>query len=108
MNFWNIALTEFAFVVVVILGLGFVAKPRFMMRRNLMNGFPWGYYADQVPQGDPALFPGNDKDFLHDTGTAFGGLEGFGEYGEFSGFGQLGEYGNTFFTGGVDATSSGE
>ena len=107
MQFWNIAIFEFFFVLFVMIGLGFITVPRFLMRRRLMKGFPWGYYADQVPQGDPSLFPGNDKDFLHDTGTAFGGLEGFGEYGEFSGFGQLGEYGGGFFSGGSDGGGGG-
>ncbi|MBS2006300.1 MAG: hypothetical protein JST01_04630 [Cyanobacteria bacterium SZAS TMP-1] len=100
MNFWNISLFEFCFVALVMVSLGYVAMPRFLMRRRLVKGFPWGYYADQVPQGDPNMFPGNDKDFLHDTGTGFGGLDGFGDYGEFSGFGQLGEYGGSFFSGG--------
>jgi hypothetical protein len=103
MNFWKIALFEFLFVAWVMMSLGYIKKPRFMMKRRLVKGFPWGYYADQVPQGDPNLFPGNNRDFLHDTGTSFGGLEGFGEYGEFSGFGELGEYGASFFSGGVDA-----
>lgn len=96
---WNIFIAEALFVLFVVTGLGYVAIPRFLMRRRLMKGFPWGYYPDQVPQGDPNLFPGNDKDFLHNTDTAFGGLEGFGEYGEFSGFGQLGEYGGAFIGG---------
>ena len=100
MNFSGVLIVEIFFVVMTMVGLGFVAVPRFFMRRRLVKGFPWGYYTDQVPQGDPGLYPGDDKDFLHDTGTGFGGLEGFGEYGEFSGFGQLGEYGNGFFSGG--------
>lgn len=102
MNFWKIALFEFLFVAWVMFSLGYIKKPRFMMKRRLVKGFPWGYYSDQVPQGDPNLFPGNNQDFLHDTGTQFGGLEGFGDYGEFNGFGQLGEYGASFFSGGVD------
>jgi len=107
MNFWNISFFEFGFVAVVMLSLGYVAMPRFLMRRRLVKGFPWGYYADQVPMGDPNQFPGNDKDFLHDTGTGFGGLDGFGDYGEFSGFGQLGEYGGAFFSGGGGGDVSG-
>ncbi len=108
MNFWNICLFEGIFVVVVMMGLGFITVPRFLMRRRLMRGFPWGYYADQVPQGDPSLFPGNDKDFLHDTGTEFGGLDSFGDYGEFSGFGQLGEYGGAFISAGDSGGGGGE
>ena len=38
---------------------------------------------------------------MHDTGTEFGGLDGFGDYGEFSGFGELGEYGEGFFSGDI-------
>jgi hypothetical protein len=106
-NFWNIAFFELACVVGVMAMLGFIKKPRFLMRRRLVKGFPWGYYADQVPQGDPNLFPGSDTDFLHDTGTGFGGLDGFGDYGEFSGFGQLGEYGSGFYGGGGGGDISG-
>ncbi len=98
-DFWKICVLEFLFVTTVMLGLGYVKQPRFLMKRRLVKGFPWGYYADQVPQGDPSMFPGNDKDFLHDTGTSFSGLEGFGDYGEFSGFGQLGELGGAFIGG---------
>jgi hypothetical protein len=101
MQWINILLTEFAFIALVMIGLGFIRAPRWMMRRRLAKGFPWGYYADQVPKKDPGFFNPNDKDFLHDTGTEFGGLEGFGDYGEFSGFGELGEFGNGFF-GGAD------
>jgi hypothetical protein len=100
MNFNGVIILEFLFVTATLFSIGIIGVPRFLLRKKLVKGFPWGYYKDQVPQGDPALFPGNKNDFLHDTGTAFGGLEGFGEYGEFSGFGQLGEYGNGFFTGG--------
>jgi len=107
LNFWNVSLFEFCFVFFVMVALGFVKKPRFLMRRRLVKGFPWGYYADQVPQGDPNMFPGNDSDFLHDTGTEFGGLDGFGDYGEFSGFGQLGEYGSGFGSGGGGGDISG-
>jgi hypothetical protein len=99
MYFWDICFYEAIFVGIVMLGLGFLKAPRFLMKRKLVKGFPWGYYADQVPQGDPNLFPGNSRDFLHDTGTSFGGPEGFGDFGEFSGFGQLGEFGSAF-TGG--------
>ncbi len=80
------------------MALGFFRMPRFLMRRKLSRKFPWGYYADQVPREDPGYGTHND-DFLHDTGTEFGGLDVFGEYGEFSGFGELGEYGSNFFGG---------
>jgi hypothetical protein len=98
-NWWRIAILEFSFVFLVIMGLGFIKMPRFLMRKRLAKGFPWGYYADQVPKSDPGYFDENDHDFLHDTGTGFGGLEGFGDFGEFSGFGELGELGNGFFSG---------
>jgi hypothetical protein len=98
----RIILLELAFVLSVMTGLGFIRAPRWMMHRKLARGFPWGYYADKIPKRDPG-FAGNpnDRDFMHDTGTEFGGLEGFGDYGEFSGFGELGEYGESFFSGDI-------
>jgi len=101
MIYWGrILVAEFAFVGAVMAGLGFIKTPRWMVHKKLARGSPWGYYADQVPKRDPG-FAGSekDKDFLHDTGTEFGGYEGFGDYGEFSGFGELGEYGDGFFSG---------
>ncbi len=98
MNFQNILFTELSFAAVVLLGLGFVKLPRFMRRKQLSKQFPWGYYPDQQPRTD-VYYPDQDKDFLHDTGTEFGGLDTFGDYGEFSGFGQLGEYGGAFIGG---------
>ncbi|HZT36157.1 MAG TPA: hypothetical protein VFA15_09570 [Nitrososphaera sp.] len=98
MNWTNILLTELAFAGVMLLGLGFVKLPRFLRRKKLSRFFPWGYYPDQMPRAD-RYYPDEDKDFLHDTGTEFGGLDSFGDYGEFSGFGELGEYGSTFFGG---------
>jgi hypothetical protein len=99
LNFGRILIAEVLFVFLVIMGLGFIKVPRWMLRKRLAKGFPWGYYQDQVPKTDPGYFDENDQDFLHDTGTGFGGLEGFGDYGEFSGFGELGEFGNSFFSG---------
>ncbi|HEY9786089.1 MAG TPA: hypothetical protein V6D17_11845 [Candidatus Obscuribacterales bacterium] len=100
MQWGKILITELIFTIVVLMGLGFIRLPRFLMRRRLSRRFPWGYYPDQVPQGDPYMFRDRDtNDFLHDTGTEFGGLDGFGDYGEFSGFGELGEYGQSFFGG---------
>jgi hypothetical protein len=94
---WDrIFLAEFAFIVLVMMGLGFIKLPKWMRKRSLAKGSPWGYYPDQIARQD-LYFNENDKDFLHDTGTGFGGLEGFGEYGEFSGFGELGEFGGAFF-----------
>lgn len=95
----RILLFEISFVGLVMMGLGFIKLPRFMMRRQLVKGFPWGYYQDQLPKRDGGYYQENDTDFMHDTGTEFGGLEGFGDYGEFSGFGELGEFGNSFFAG---------
>ena len=95
----NIMLTEFIAIAVVILGLGLIKLPRFLMRRKLQAGYPWGYYADQVPKADPGFYAEDNESFLYDTGTEFAGMEGFGEYGEFSGFGALGEYGQGFSAG---------
>ncbi|MBZ0188241.1 MAG: hypothetical protein K8F91_18470 [Candidatus Obscuribacterales bacterium] len=100
MNFDNILITELAFVAFVLLGLGFVKMPKFLMRKQLSRHFPWGYYPDQVPRGDPGYFPEHNTDFLHDVGTEFGGMDTLGDYGEFSGFGELGEFGSSFFGGG--------
>jgi hypothetical protein len=101
-NWPHVLFFELAFITIVMMSLGYIKAPRWMMRRQLAKGFPWGYYADRVPKKDPG-FTGNedDDDFLHDTGTEFGGLEGFGDYGEFSGFGELGEFGQSFFGGDV-------
>ncbi|HEY9719529.1 MAG TPA: hypothetical protein V6C69_18770 [Trichormus sp.] len=108
LNWTRILLTELFFVTAVLAGLGYIKAPRWMMRRKLAKGFPWGYYADQIPKKDPG-FTGNDddEDFLHDTGTEFGGLEGFGDYGEFSGFGELGEFGEGFYGGDMGGGSFG-
>ena len=95
----NIMIAEFGFVGTVMFALGFIKAPRFLMRRRLAKGFPWGYYADQVPKADPGYVQENNQDFLHDTGTGFGGLDSLGDYGEFSGFGELGEFGSSFFGG---------
>jgi hypothetical protein len=101
MNWSNILITELAFVGVVLIGLGIVKAPRFLMRRRLARGFPWGYYADQVPKKDAGYFQeNNSKDFMHDVATEFGGLDTYGDFGEFSGFGELGEYGSSFFADG--------
>ncbi|MDR3611955.1 MAG: hypothetical protein P4L53_00215 [Candidatus Obscuribacterales bacterium] len=99
MQWDRILIAEFAFLAFVLFSLGFIKAPRWMMRRKLARGSPWGYYPDQVPKKDPGYYDENDHDFLHDMGTQFGGLEGFGEYGEFSGFGELGEFGGSFFGG---------
>lgn len=103
MHWGNFLIIETVVILLVMLGLGFVRAPRFLMRKKLGSGFPWGYYRDQIPQGDPGFFQAN-RDFLHDTGTEFTGLDVYGDFGEFSGFGELGEYGSTFF---ADGGSSG-
>ncbi|MGD9684038.1 MAG: hypothetical protein AB7W16_22950 [Candidatus Obscuribacterales bacterium] len=100
MNFVNILITELAFVTVVLLGLGFVKLPKFLTRKQLSRHFPWGYYPDQVPRGDPGFSPEHNTDFLHDVGAEFGGLDNLGDFGEFSGFGELGEFGSSFWGGG--------
>jgi len=97
---WDrLLLLEIITVVLVLAGVGILKIPRFLRRRKLAYGYPWGYYADQIPKKDPGIYDEHGLDFLHDTGTGFAGLEGFGEYGEFSGFGELGEFGNSFFSG---------
>ncbi|HEY9776754.1 MAG TPA: hypothetical protein V6C81_23525 [Planktothrix sp.] len=102
LNWPHILFCELIFITIVMMGLGYIKAPHWMYRRQLAKGFPWGYYTDRIPKKDPG-FTGddNDSDFLHDTGTEFGGLEGFGDYGEFSGFGELGEYGESFFSGDI-------
>ncbi len=95
MQWWRLFFTEAIVIFVVLIGLGFVKLPKFLRRRKLARGFPWGYYADAVPKTDPG-FSAHNTDFLHDVGTSFGGVEGFGDYGEFSGFGELGEFGQNF------------
>lgn len=100
MQWANILLFELLFIATVVMGLGFIKAPRIFLRRRLSRHFPWGYYADQLPNPDSPYWGDRDnKDFLHDTGTEFGGMEGFGDYGEFSGFGELGEFGQSFFGG---------
>lgn len=96
MNWNNILVTELIFAAIVLIGLGFVKLPKFLRRKQLSRFFPWGYYPDALPQ-DGKWYPENDRDFLHDIGTEFGGLDSFGDYGEFSGFGELGEYGDAFW-----------
>ncbi len=100
MQWGNILLTELAFTGFLLLMFGFVRLPRFLRRKVLARGFPWGYYTDQAPRTEPSYFDEFDEDFLHDTGTSFGGMEGFGDFGEFSGFGEMGEFGANFGAGG--------
>lgn len=95
----NILITEFIAVALLILGLGLVKLPRFLVHKKLEKGSPWGYYADSVPKADPGFYETDNQSFLYDTGTEFAGMEGFGDAGEFSGFGCLGEYGQGFSAG---------
>lgn len=100
LDWGKLLIVETTAIAGVMYGLGFLKAPRFLMRRKLSNRFPWGYYADQVPKDDEG-YSAEHLDFMHDTGTEFGGgLEGFGEYGEFTGWGEMGEYGSTFFADG--------
>jgi len=89
----NILITEFIIVTALIFGLGLAKLPRFLTHRKLRKGFPWGYYPDAVPKSDPGFYAEDNESFLYDVGTGFGGMEGFGDYGEFSGFGEMGEFG---------------
>ncbi len=92
----NIMLTEFIVVTLLVLGLGLIKLPRFLMKKKLQAGFPWGYYPDRVPKADPGFYADDNTNFLHDVGTEFAGMEGFGDFGEFSGFGEMGEFGGGF------------
>ena len=92
----NILVTEFIAVALLIFGLGLAKLPRFLMRKRLQTGFPWGYYADRVPKADPGFYAEDNESFLYDVGTEFAGMEGFGDFGEFSGFGEMGEFGPNF------------
>lgn len=100
MQWGNILLTELLFTCAVLMALGFLKLPAFLRRRRLARGFPWGYYTDSVPKQDPGYFSADDRDFMHDLTTEFGGMEGFGDFGEFSGFGEMGEFGAYFGSGG--------
>lgn len=96
MQWGNILVTELLFTLAVLVALGFLKLPAFLRRRRLARGFPWGYYPDSVPKSDPGYFNEHDRDFMHDIGTSFGGMEGFGDFGEFTGFGEMGEFGSNF------------
>ncbi len=100
MAWWRLFGLEVLVIFVLAYLFGYVKLPDFFRRKQLVKGFPWGYYPDQVPKSDPGYFQPNNNDFLHDVGTGFGGLEGFGEYGEFTGFGEMGEFGANFGAGG--------
>ena len=102
LHWWRIFFAELAIIGVLIVMLGYVKLPKFLRRKTIMRGFPWGYYRDAVPKSDPGYYSENNADFLHDTGTSFGGLEGFGDYGEFTGFGEMGEFGAHFGSGEAD------
>ena len=93
LHWWRIFFVEAAVILAVITALGYLKMPRFLRRRKLARGFPWGYYPESVPKTDPGFFADNNTDFLYDVGTAFAGMEGFGDYGEFTGFGAMGEFG---------------
>ncbi len=100
MRWDNLLIAEIIFVLFVLYSLRYVKIPRFLMRRKLSGRFPWGYYTDKDTAFDRGYTQdGVDLDFRYDLGTQFGGMEGFGDYGEFTGFGELGEYGNGFFGG---------
>lgn len=93
MHWWRIFFVEAAIILVVMASLGYLKLPKFMRKRQLARGFPWGYYPDAVPKADQGFFADNTNDFLYDVGTGFGGMDGFGDFGEFTGFGAMGEFG---------------
>jgi hypothetical protein len=107
LKWWNIVAVEAIAIVTIIMALGYVKLPKFLRKRKLARGFPWGYYPEAVPKADPGFYADNNTDFLHDVGTEFTGIEGFGDYGEFSGFGELGEFGQGFSYG-ANGSGSGE
>lgn len=93
---WNIILI--AFVIIGLLCTGLFMLSRFLKRRRLKAGSPWGYYAGSLPSKEaPGFSAERTESFLHNTAVGFGGnTEGFGDLGQFSGFGELGEYGQGF------------
>lgn len=99
-QWWRIFGVELAIIVLVIIALGYLKMPKFLRRKVISRGFPWGYYPDAVPKADPGFYAENNTDFLHDVGTEFAGMEGFGDFGEFTGFGEMGEFGAHFGSGG--------
>jgi hypothetical protein len=90
MNFWNLALFELAFVLLVIFSLGLIRIPAVLRRKRLIRGFPWGYYRNNLPHPDGQFFAEDSTDFLHNTGAKFEGVPGLGLTGQFQahGFGQ--------------------
>lgn len=108
LQWWNISAFSAIMILIVIASLGYIKMPRILRRRKLARGFPWGYYPDAVPKADPGFYADNNTDFLHDVGTEFVGMEGFGDYGEFSGFGEMGEFGAHFGSGGNPGGGAGE
>ena len=103
-HWWRFFGFELLIITFVVMALGYVKMPKFFRRKELAKGFPWGYYVDAVPKADPGFYAENNTDFLHDVGTEFGGMEGFGDFGEFSGFGEMGEFGAHFGSGGHAGT----
>ncbi len=104
-KWWSIFTFEAIVIFGICVSLGYVKLPKFLRKKQLARGFPWGYYPDAVPKSDPGFYAENNTDFLHHLGTEFVGMEGFGDYGEFSGFGEMGEFGAHFGSGG---TANGE
>jgi hypothetical protein len=100
LHWWRIFGFELVVIATIMLALGYIKAPKFMRRKVIMRGFPWGYYPESVPKADPGFYAENNTDFLHDVGTEFAGLEGFGDFGEFTGFGEMGEFGAHFGSGG--------
>jgi hypothetical protein len=90
MNFWNVALFESTFVVLLLFGLGLVKLPKSFRRKKLVQGFPWGYYEGKLPNPEGDFFEEQNTDFLHNTGARFEGVPGLGILGEYSahGFGE--------------------
>src|SRR3990167_795331 len=101
-HWWRVFAFELLIIFLIIAALGYVKLPKFLRRRRMIRGFPWGYYIDKVPKSDPGFCNDKSSDFLHNVGTGFGGPQGFGEFGEFTGFGEMGEYGALFGDGGSD------
>jgi xanthine dehydrogenase molybdopterin-binding subunit B len=93
MKWVNLFLHEAIFVTIALFALGYIKLPKFFRQRKLARGCPWGYYPDKALKADPGFFSEDDKDFLHNQGTAFTGVKGFGDYGgNMTGFGEFGEF----------------
>ncbi len=92
MQWLKLLTVEVVFITLLVLGLGLVKKPAFLRRKKLKQGYPWGYYQDQIPNTDDPGYFSDSENFMHDVQTEFGGQDFFGDEGPMTGFGQMGEF----------------